>query len=290
MNTRCAVVVFAVLAGFMVRAQESPLATFARQRQFNTSGIYTVETFSPPPSFVHPITGEPYSGRETKQTDRMLADGTHIRQEQPARKIFRDSKGRIRTEQSIPGLSPGAAREGRDLPLVVEITDPVAHVKYVVDTVNQVVHRQGFTAPGSANGWHSTSSSSRSFFQLEPPKGNGIPEIKEEKLGTQVIEGVTVEGTRRTTTWQVGTRGNDRPIIEVGETWASPEPAVIVLNKKTSPDSGNLLEELTNINRNEPEPALFQPPPAYRMVDEAGEFTIRWKVADSSLAPSSVSP
>jgi hypothetical protein len=31
------------------------------------------------------------------------------------------------------------------------------------------------------------------------------------------------------------------------------------------------------INRSEPDAALFQPPPDYTVVDEAGDFTIEWR-------------
>jgi hypothetical protein len=38
------------------------------------------------------------------------------------------------------------------------------------------------------------------------------PQMTAEKLASQTIEGVLVEGTRQTTTWPVGAQGNDRAI------------------------------------------------------------------------------
>jgi hypothetical protein len=39
------------------------------------------------------------------------------------------------------------------------------------------------------------------------------PKTTSESLGTQMIEGLNTEGTRRTTTWAVGSIGNDREIV-----------------------------------------------------------------------------
>ena len=97
-----------------------------------------------------------------------------------------------------------------------------------------------------------------------------------EKLGTQTIEGVLAEGTRHTTTWPVGSQGNDRPISIVSETWTSPDLKVMVMNKSNDPRSGEHVQKLTNVSLGEPSASLFQPPPEYSVVDETGAFTIKW--------------
>jgi hypothetical protein len=61
------------------------------------------------------------------------------------------------------------------------------------------------------------------------------PKATSESLGTQVIEGVNAEGTRRTTTWAVGSRGNDRDIVVTNETWFSEQLQLEVLNKHPIP-------------------------------------------------------
>jgi hypothetical protein len=72
-----------------------------------------------------------------------------------------------------------------------------------------------------------------------------------------------VQGTRLTTIWPVGSRGNDQPIAVVNETWMSPDLRVVVLSKQTDPISGDSTRKLTNITRGEPDPTLFQPPADY---------------------------
>jgi hypothetical protein len=92
---------------------------------------------------------------------------------------------------------------------------------------------------------------------------------KTESLGTRDIEGVTAEGTRSITTIPAGAIGNERPIEIVYERWYSKELQLIVLSKHTDPRFGEQTYRLTNINRSEPDRALFTPPADYKIVSES---------------------
>jgi hypothetical protein len=70
--------------------------------------------------------------------------------------------------------------------------------------------------------------------------------------------------------------GNDRPIVSTFETWASPELKEIILRKSDDPRSGKQKYKLVDINRSEPDPSLFEPPPSCTAKDETGEFKIDW--------------
>jgi hypothetical protein len=94
-------------------------------------------------------------------------------------------------------------------------------------------------------------------------------QINKEALGTQVIEGVQAEGTRITITIPAGQIGNERPIVTTNERWYSPELQTVVMTKNSDPRSGETTYRLTNLNRNEPDPALFQVPTDYT-VKEGG--------------------
>jgi len=50
-------------------------------------------------------------------------------------------------------------------------------------------------------------------------------------------------------------------------------PATSTLSKTTDSRSGEKTMRSTNISRAEPDPALFQAPPDYTVVDEAGPFS-----------------
>jgi hypothetical protein len=84
-------------------------------------------------------------------------------------------------------------------------------------------------------------------------------------LGGETIDGVYAEGTRITHVTPAGTIGNDRDISMVTETWRSPDLQLDVLSKTTDPRSGERTTEIKNLNRAEPDPALFQVPPDYKV-------------------------
>ncbi len=237
------------------------------------------------------VTGAPYSGEQIQEHVQTLSDGTHITETQLHTKIYRDSQGRTRTERPLMMLPN---EEGS--PLLVEIADPVAGVRYTLDTQNKVAHRVLAQPPGTQGmiyrqgvitaqlGPSGPVVAAPSLTSPAPP--GGIVEARqgqfharnytEEKLPPQTIEGVLAEGTRRTTVVAEGTEGNDRPFVITEETWMSPDLKVMVLSKTDDPRRGETTMKLTNISRNEPDPSLFQPPPDYQVVDETGQFTIRY--------------
>lgn len=248
------------------------------------------------------VSGAPYAGEEVNEQIQTLADGTHITRKQAPSKIYRDSLGRTRTERPI---MRGMTFDGRatDSPIVVEITDPVAQLKYtfLLDRGDHVAHRQRVASPQqrparpelstpyvrsgvmggtvSSTGGTTVASSTGRIGQgvmLPAQSAESRPQISDEKLGTQTIEGVLAEGTRHTTTWPVNSQGNDRPISAVSELWTSPELKVTILSKSNDPRSGESVQKLINISRAEPSASLFQPPPDYTVVDEEGDFTVKW--------------
>jgi hypothetical protein len=257
----------------------------------------TMHFGAPPPFTMRPITGAPYSGEQVNETVQTLVDGTHITRTMPATKIYRDSLGRTRTERPMfvgpVGLGPNVA----DAPIIIEITDPVAQCRYTLDTQHKVAHRQelGTVRPanitantvGGGGGGGSTSGIARASGDfgnqlVATMATNGLmtdkmrPQMTTEKLASQTIEGVLVEGTRQTTTYPVGAQGNDRAITTTRETWTSEELKVVILTHMNDPRSGEQTLKLININRSEPDPSLFQPPPDYTVVDEKADFAIKW--------------
>jgi hypothetical protein len=93
-------------------------------------------------------------------------------------------------------------------------------------------------------------------------------ETSTERLGTDTIEGLAVEGERITTTYPVGSLGNDRPFAVTHEIWRmSLKPKLVVLSKTSDPRSGETTERLTNFHFGEPSPTVFQVPSDYRIQD-----------------------
>jgi hypothetical protein len=219
------------------------------------------------------VTGAPYSAEEVSDHTQTLADGTHITQKTRISKVFRDSQGRSRNERP---MFMGMAANSEDV-MIVEITDPVSGLRYILDTYNHVAHR--FAPPAEkANAVASYTQTARADSPgtnpgavrsaTPAPAQANRPEHVTESLGTQVIEGVQVEGKKTTTTFPVGSMGNDRPMVHVSEYWNSPELKIIVLAKNTDPRSGESTMRMQNIDRTEPDPALFRVPPDYQVIDE----------------------
>ncbi|MFL6466722.1 MAG: hypothetical protein ACJ72Z_02050 [Pyrinomonadaceae bacterium] len=104
-----------------------------------------------------------------------------------------------------------------------------------------------------------------------------------EDLGDQNYEGVSAHGTRTTTTIPAGAIGNERPIEIVYEKWFSNELQMVVYSKQSDPRTGEQTYRLTNINRNEPDPSLFQLPSGYKVVSggQGATYTVNAQRAQS---------
>ena len=99
-------------------------------------------------------------------------------------------------------------------------------------------------------------------------------ETRTEELGTRDFEGVSAEGTRKTTIIPAGAIGNERPIEIVYERWYSKELGLVVYSKNTDPRFGEQTYKLINIVRAEPDPSLFSLPTGYKLINEASRISV----------------
>jgi hypothetical protein len=209
------------------------------------------------------VTGAPYSAEQTGETVKTLAGGTHVGEPSPTVRFYRDSAGRTRTERWLRSGSP-------DAQLAIEITNPVARFRYTLDTAAKIAHQQAIApieaAPHLANGPSCPVGFTYSG-PLPPETPAEPPKTTAENLGSRTIEGVPAEGTRCTTVWPAGFLGQDESVTTVTETWTSPQLRVIVLIKRDDPRNGETTTRLVNISRAEPDPALFQVPSDYTVIE-----------------------
>ena len=91
----------------------------------------------PPRHSVPPTTGAPYSGERVREIVQTLADGSHVTREMPSTKVYRDSQGRTRTETRMLARPARPGQSATVLP-IVDISDPVARVRYVLDVQNKI--------------------------------------------------------------------------------------------------------------------------------------------------------
>jgi hypothetical protein len=218
------------------------------------------------------VKNAPYRADQIMESTQTLGDGTRIHNEHHVT-IYRDSQGRVR----------------RETPDEVSIMDPNSGVGYTLNTKDLTYRKMTVSVPansGRPDGLVTVRTSTPAFAFAasgEMPAVVSIQPLTEgpnttsvtvntvspnkESLGMQVMEGVNAQGERRSSTIEAGAIGNDRPIQIVSERWYSPDLQVEVMTRHNDPRMGEEITRLTNINRAEPDPSLFQAPAGYQLVE-----------------------
>lgn len=214
------------------------------------------------------LKNQPYEAQALTESTQTLADGSHIDQTTTAT-IARDSEGRtVRTQK----LSNGQT--------FTVIYDPVAKTTTKYDSNRKIAHVMTLPAALPVGATLVTGSSfgigggpaTVAVGQVVGHGGHASSLQGDEKfntttesLGTKAIEGIQVSGTRSTNTIPAGTIGNDKTIVTTRETWYSAALELNVQNIQDDPRFGHTTYSLTNIQLGEPEAALFQVPPEYKV-------------------------
>jgi hypothetical protein len=214
------------------------------------------------------VTGAPYTATVSTQMTQVLGDGNRIENKTTA-SLARDSQGRTRREETMGMVGPWQVNG----PKLVFINDPTSQTNYVLDSNKQTATvlkhvDMGFkTMGGQVGASTSTSAIGEGGFKMviqgKGPGGDQPDEAKTESLGTQLMEGVVVEGKRVTRTIPAGQIGNTQPIEITSEVWTSPDLQVVVMSKHSDPRFGETTYQLTGIQRAEPDHSLFEIPPGY---------------------------
>jgi hypothetical protein len=163
------------------------------------------------------------------------------------------------------------------------IMDPIAHVHWTLDAHNKTAIKMPMSStaspegpvllpapPAAAKVWFTSTDGGAPQVQVIAKSELSGHDVTKVDLGTQMIEGVAAQGTRTTRTLPAGAVGNEQPIVITTETWYSPELKVLVLSKTEDPRMGETTYKLTNIQRSEPPPDLFEIPTDYTIKDQPG--------------------
>ncbi|MBV9302031.1 MAG: hypothetical protein JOY62_01955 [Acidobacteriaceae bacterium] len=206
------------------------------------------------------VTGAPYSATATDHFLQTLEGGNTIERSTTS-EVARDSQGRTYTKEIIPG-GPWASEAGSKT--VVFITDPVAGYSYVLHPDKKMATRRPLKTPPERDQAGEEHSRLR---KADHAKAHGN-DVTETDLGSKEIAGVGVaQGRSITRTIPAGRIGNAQPIVSTSEVWYSPELQTVVLSKHNDPRMGQSTYTLSNIQRGEPNPALFQVPSDYKIED-----------------------
>jgi len=289
MNRRLSLIMLIVVSCALgVRAQGPP-DVFAYTSPINIefmSGPIALDT--------EPVTGAPYSAEAVTDIVQHLADGNRIVRQNKAQ-ISRDGQGRTRREQGFAMFGPLVNAPRGDEMRNVQISDPTTGTMVMLDLNSRTAHKM----PGAprmmmgnkiaiAGGANTSAGVKVENFEFALPPSHGAgggvmfnrveavttmpgetPVV--ESLGTQFMEGVAVEGTRTTLTIPAGEIGNELPINVVSERWFSPDLKVLVMSRQSDPRFGETTYRLTNINRSEPSPQLFEIPADFTVVDPGAQ-------------------
>lgn len=200
------------------------------------------------------VTGAPFSATATSETTEMLQDGSKIHRTTQLT-MYRDSQGRSRREATFTGFGPLATSGGPKT--IVMISDPVAGVHLMLDSVNKVARQSAFHDRRGTGADAGPGSKFEARMQAREQKEEAAGLLKKESLGTQTVNGVTVEGTRITRTIPAGQIGNDKPLQVVSERWYSPDLQIVMKSTRTDPRFGTTTYTVTNVQRTEPAATLF---------------------------------
>jgi len=232
-----------------------------------------------------PVKGAPFCATVVTEHTQSLADGNRIHTSDSSM-LCRDSEGRVRREAGLNLLEAG---QQTSAPKLITIVDPVAGIRYLLDTENKIAQKMpllpegGFTTaavPGPAHApdkqvmiYQRTGGPGSDVMfndvlvkKVGPDSGEKAP--NSENLGDQTIDGIHVTGTRMTHTIPAGKMGNEKPITVTSERWYSPELKATITTKHDDPWAGELKTELKNVSASEPDASLFAVPADYKVVDD----------------------
>lgn len=223
-----------------------------------------------------PSGGFPFSGTETIRHARQ-SNGESLVTE-TKRRIFRDAQGRTRVEIPFPMRSSRLELQQTRMVSIVQITDPVARVVYTLEPWSRTAHRsvlKVITAPPSdaAPTDEQVVNVAGRPMRIDGAIKPGTNNVVFEKLGRKMFEGKWAEGLR----WTV------RPAIESNslqpstEVWTLLDSSIVVQTINTLP-FGETTTSLQQIDTANPDASLFKVPSDYAIVDQLGQYRIRYPV------------
>jgi hypothetical protein len=201
----------------------------------------------------------PYSATFESKTVQTLGDGTNITTTLKTKEA-RDSQGR--TVHQVTRTLPDGSQFTQTF-----ASDPINHTTTNWSSASTDATVEHLPDPSERR----ERANSSAAKQSSRPQPAARPSVQRETLGTKTILGVVAEGTRSTRVIPVGTEGNDRPMTVVTEEWRSPDLGIMLSLSRDDPRNGHTTQEVTELDRGEPDPALFQPPANYTVKDRTSQ-------------------
>ena len=193
------------------------------------------------------VPGKPFSAKVVLEIANQLSDGTLITHT-TYNMDSRDTRGRTRNE-ARNWINPTTTEEPRLTR--IELYDPATRTRTNLFPLTKLA-RQWVVGTSSTS-------------QTNP---GAMPETTRESLGSDVMEGLPVQGTRTTQLYPAGAMGNDRPLAIVTESWFSEDLKIALLTRRNDPRYGAQIVRVTELSRQEPDASLFDIPKDYKVTNE----------------------
>lgn len=208
-----------------------------------------------PGVFVTPIPGAPFSGTVEIISKELLPDGS-TRTRQTVNHIARNSAGVIYNERRQL-VAP--AYQGEPRLLSSHIYDPQTRLSTFLEPrtrlARQVVLKQ---APRNVE---------NSAPQTLMPSVRR-PNLTITDLGTETVSGLQLHGTRKERIVPANLSGTGKEITITDEYWLSVELNLYLIVRHNDPRTGEQTVGIVDVKRSEPDPATFEIPATYKIVDE----------------------
>lgn len=207
--------------------------------------------------FVTPVPNAPFSATAQLQSTRALQDGT-TENFKTINNIARDSGGRIYNEhrQLVPANLTGTPQL-----LSSHIYDPETRRNTFLNPMQHIARQSTLQGPGPDWGQIPT-------LPILPAGNNRNPNVRQEDLGTQVMENLVVHGKRVIRTVPAAVSGTGQPLVITDEYWYSDDLHLNMLIKHNDPRTGEQTLTITQLKRGDPDPQLFKVPSDFKLVDE----------------------
>lgn len=243
-----------VSAGIALLCLLSTLELHAQQSPDHPPDYRGVQTRIPG-VFVTPIAGAPFSGTVEILSRQSMPDGS-IYTRRTINHIARNSAGVIYNERRR--LVPPEF-QGEPMILSSHIYDPSTRLSTFLDSQMHLGRQMVLPTPLQA--------------PANTTPGTGVAPTKaetltEKDLGVETVAGLPLHGTRKLRTVPANFSGTGKEVTITDDYWYSEELKVYLVLKHNDPRTGEQIVGITSVDRHEPDPATFQIPANYKIVDE----------------------
>ncbi|MGB7267147.1 MAG: lysozyme inhibitor LprI family protein [Terracidiphilus sp.] len=200
--------------------------------------------------FIPLVTGQPFHTKIAVTIHHVLPDGTVVDQKYYTL-AARDADGREYREARdvIP------ADSDRDPPIVsTRVYNPKTSLITTCTPDQRICRRMTFDP------------TQHPVDEPVGPSSDGKSVLTRENLGTKMMDGVQVVGTRETRTFNPGAFGNDKPVVVTKEIWYSPQLQFNLSVTRLDPRNGTQKLDVTELKLGDPGAEWFTTPDGYRFV------------------------